>query len=139
MSETANVALVQSAYDAFGRGDVEAILANVTDDVVWSLEGPLTIPFAGTRRGRQEVRGFFTALGTTQTGQKLEIDEWIAQGDKVATVGYYSFTANATGRSLRARLAHVFTIRDGKIAKFEDFTDTAATLEAYTNKAAAGA
>jgi ketosteroid isomerase-like protein len=55
MSEQTNVAVVQQAYEAFGRGDIFGVLDLLTDDVVWTFQGPSTIPFAGVHRGRQGI------------------------------------------------------------------------------------
>ena len=95
------------------------------------MEGPAIIPFAGKRKGIPEVTQFFAALATTQTDQKLTIDTWVAQGDVVATLGRYAGTVKATGKKFDTVLAHFFTIRDGKIARFVDITDTAAAAAAY--------
>jgi ketosteroid isomerase-like protein len=43
----------------------------------------------------------------------------------------------ATGKRIDCAVAHVFTIRDGKIAKFLDFVDTAQMADAYVSAAAA--
>jgi ketosteroid isomerase-like protein len=137
MNEQQNVALIQKLYSAFSRGDIQTILDNVTPDVEWILEGPEIIPFAGKRTGPDQVRGFFTALGSTQSDQKLTIDDYIAQGDKVAAVGRYSAVVTATGKKLNSAAAHIFTIRDGKVSRFLDFGDTAQAADAYTTTRAA--
>ena len=131
MNEQNNVTLIQKVYAAFGKGDIQTILDNLTPDVDWRVAGPATIPFAGDRRGPGEVKGFFDALATTQDDHRLTIDEIIAQGDKVASIGRYSCTVKATGRHIDSPVAHFFTIRDGKISGFVDFLDTALVLEGY--------
>ena len=63
---TANIETIQRVYEAFGRGDVGAILDNVTDDVDWASEcSPGVAPWHGIRHGKGEVQGFFEALGAT--------------------------------------------------------------------------
>jgi ketosteroid isomerase-like protein len=137
MSEQQNVALIQSVYDAFGRGDIQFILNNLTDDVEWTLEGPSIIPFAGKRKGHAQVKQFFEALATTQTHQKLTMEPLIAQGDKVAGIGRYAATVTATGKSFDGHVSHFFTVRGGKIARFVDVADTAAMADAYRAASAA--
>ena len=41
MSADANIKTIAQVYEAFGRGDVAAILDAVTDDVDWASEAPL--------------------------------------------------------------------------------------------------
>ena len=139
MNETQNTALIKSLYDAFGRGDVPFILDQVTSDTVWNTEGPAIIPYTGTRRGPNQVLGFFEALGGTLNDMKLSTDHYIAQGDAVTTVGRFAGTVKATGKSFDAPVAHYFQIRDGKVAVFIDIIETASIAEAYQASAAAAA
>jgi ketosteroid isomerase-like protein len=138
MGEQQNAALIQSIYDAFRKGDLPFILKSLTDDVEWILEGPSIIPFAGNRKGVAQVQQFFEALASTQKNQKLTMEPLIAQGDQVSGVGRYAATVTATGKSFDARIAHFFTIRDGKISRFVDVGDTAAMADAYHKASAAG-
>jgi ketosteroid isomerase-like protein len=48
-------------------------------------------------------------------------------------VGGYGATVTATGKSFDLPLVHVWTIQDGKIKRFVNFTDTAKVAEAYTS------
>src|SRR5438132_946072 len=53
-------------YEAFGRGDVEAILERVTDDVDWSTDAAIkSAPWYGPKHGKEGVRSFFEAIGKT--------------------------------------------------------------------------
>ena len=137
MSEQQNVALVQSVYDAFKRGDLPFILARLKEDVDWTLEGPSIIPYAGKRKGIAQVQEFFEALANTQTNMKLTMGPLMAQGDQVSGLGRYSATVTATGKSFDSPAGHFFTVRDGKISAFVDLVDTAAMADAYRAAAAA--
>lgn len=55
-------AVVQQAYEAFGRGDIPAILNLVADSVDWEFVGSTNLPYAGRRRNREEVADFFAAI-----------------------------------------------------------------------------
>ena len=103
MNEKGNTALIQNVYAAFARGDVQTILDHLTPDVEWILDAPAVIPFAGRRNGPSQVLKFFEALATTQANQKLTTEEFIAQGDKVATIGRYSAVVKATGKRIDCR------------------------------------
>ena len=137
MNAEQNAALIEKLYDAFGRGDIQSILDNLTDDVQWGLEGPAIIPYSGRRTGRTQVLAFFEALATTLHGMKLTPEHTIAQGNLVASIGRFAGTVTATGKSFDSAIAHFFEIRDGKVARFVDFGDTAAIAEAYTQASAA--
>jgi ketosteroid isomerase-like protein len=139
MNEQRNTALIQKLYEAFGRGDIQLILDNLTDDVEWTLEGPAIIPYAGKKSGPAEVKDFFTALGSTQVNMKLTTAEFIAQGDRVTTLGRFGATVKATGKKFDSPVAHFFTIRNGKVSRFVDVGDTAAIAEAYRANTASAA
>jgi len=139
MNEQANTALIQRLYAAFSKGDIQTILDHLTPDVEWVFEGPAILPWAGARRGPQEVLGFFSGIATTQSGMKLTMDEFIAQGDRVASFGRYSGTVTATGKKFDSPVGHLFVVRDGKVARFINMGDTAAYAEAYQASSSAKA
>jgi len=131
MNEQTNVDVVQRNYEAVGRGDIPAVLDLLTDDVEWTLQGPSVIPFAGTRRGREGVAEFFSLLGENLEFQQFEPREFVAKGDTVVVLGYERSLIKPTGRTIEHEWAHVYTLRDGKIAKGRFFEDTAAFVVAF--------
>ena len=132
-----NTTLIQTMYAAFGRGDIQTILDHLAPDVEWTLNGPEVIPYSGKKVGPSQVVTFFEALASTQDHPKLTIDEYIAQGDKVATVGRYSAVVKSTGKVIDGPVAHIFTIKNGKVVRFLDFVDTAQMADAYVSAAKA--
>ena len=72
MSADANIKTIMGVYEAFGRGDVAAILDAVTDDVDWAAEAAGTAaPWYGVRHGRDAVAKFFAEFGST-----MEVEEF---------------------------------------------------------------
>jgi len=60
-----NIKTIQSVYEAFGRGDVEGILAVLTDDVDWASDPNPWIgvrPLLG-RSGHVRFAGFAVRVG----------------------------------------------------------------------------
>ena len=132
MNERTKVGVVQQGYEAFGRGDIPAVLELLTDDVVWTEQGPSVIPFAGTFRGREGIAEFFTLLDETLEFEQFEPRKFVGQGDTVVVVGYERSLAKPTGRTFEQEWAHVYTFRDDKIATGRFFENTAAEVEAFT-------
>lgn len=126
-----NVDAVQRCYAAVGRGDIPAVLDLLTDDVEWTLQGPPAIPFAGTRRGKGGVAEFFSLVGGALEFHQFEPREFVAQGDAVVAIGYEHSIVKPTGLTLRQEWVHVYTLKDGKIATFRGFEDTAALVAAF--------
>ena len=134
MSEQTNTALIQSMYAAFGRGDIQVILANTTADAEWVNYGPAAVPYFGNYTGR--VPAFFKAIDESTTGGDVAVDRYIASGDIVVTEGRYTATVRNTGARIDSPIAHVFTLRDGKVTSWKGYGDTAAVLAAHTGRSA---
>lgn len=124
MSEAANVELVQQAYAAFKRGDIPAVLDSLTDDIEW-IE-PDVPPLGGVYRGKESVAVFFKKLGDMSEFTSFEPIKYVAQGDHVVALGHYNATVRATGKAYECDWAMLFVITNGKVSKFQEFTDTAA-------------
>ncbi|HEY0546281.1 MAG TPA: nuclear transport factor 2 family protein [Pyrinomonadaceae bacterium] len=131
MSEQENIQVVQQAYRDFKTGDIKALIGLMTEDVTWQLAEIENVPFAGKRRGLQEVGQFFSTLSDVQDVLKFEPQEFVSQGDKVVALGQYQWRVKASGREYGGDWAHVFTVRDGKISGFHEYMDTAAASNAY--------
>ena len=125
MQEAQNTKLVQDAYAAFGRGDIPALLAMVDDDVTWQpvIGAGKHVPTNGARKGKASVGEFFKILGQSVTFTTFEPREFIAQGDKVAVLGHYAAKAVSTGRGFDSDWMMLFTLKNGKMVDFKEFTD----------------
>ncbi len=122
MSEQ-NVDFVKSVYEAFDRGDVPAVLGAFADDVEWfEAEG---MPYGGVYHGRDAVaQNVFGPITEDVDGFTLVRENFIASGEAVAVVLRYTGTGKATGKALDVPAVHVWEIRDGKLARFQQFIDT---------------
>ncbi len=126
MSSEVNIKIIQGVYEAFGRGDVAAVLDAVADDVDWAAEAAGSgAPWYGVRHGKGEVAKFFEAYGTA-----MEVEEWTplafaASDADVHSVVRIRARSRATGKPVTMNLHHFFTLRDGKIAYYRGTEDTA--------------
>ncbi|HEY4361069.1 MAG TPA: nuclear transport factor 2 family protein [Bryobacteraceae bacterium] len=131
-----NAERVKTLYAAFGRGDVATIVANLTDDVLWSFEANSAISWGGIGRGPQEAVGFFQGMAGDLADMKLEMTEFVSEGDVVASFGRFDATVKKNGRRVSTPVCHYFRFRDGKVAEYRNHINTAAFADAMT---AAGA
>lgn len=76
------------------------------------------------------MQGVFARIGTEWDGFAVSPKEVLDAGDTVVGHGYYSGKFRGTGRDVRAQFAHVFSSRNGKVVKFQQYTDTAQFKEA---------
>jgi len=128
MAEEQNIGVVQRGYEAFGRGDIESLLALLDETITWSTPGPADLPMAGNRRGRAGVAEFFQTLVATVDVLRFEPKQFVAQGDVVVVVGGDTSRVKATGASVEFEWVHVFTLRDGKIVAFKEYGDVSALV-----------
>ena len=132
MSVEENTRLVQSAYEAFGRGDMAALAEVMAEDIEWVNPGdPDDNPNAGTFKGKEAVLGWFGGLVATREYTTFEPREFIAQNDKVVSLVYAEATVRDTGRAFANHEAQVWTVRSGRIARFQNYLDTAAADSAH--------
>jgi uncharacterized protein len=134
-----NIAVVQECYAAFGAGNLARLQATLATDVVWEHPESTDIPWAGRFDGPGGVAKFVGALAEPATPELFEPYEFIAQGDRVVVLGRERFRVKATGKTWSAEWSHVFTVVNGKIKEFREYTDTAAVGAAFLPDAKTGA
>jgi ketosteroid isomerase-like protein len=123
-----NTTTVQELYQAFGRGDVDTILGRLTDDVDWAADTNSTAaPWYGVRHGKDEVRAFFQAFGSTMEVEEFTPFVLAANDDAVLAVVRCRAKARTTGKSIDMNLHHYFKFRDGNIAYYRGTEDSAQT------------
>jgi ketosteroid isomerase-like protein len=137
MNTQGNKEAVQEAYRLFQSGDIRSVIERCHDDAEWTSPESDLIPSAGTFRGKTGIAEFFSKLDASMQATHFEPREFIAEGDKVVVLGQASWQVKPTGRSFSSPWMHVFTMRDGKVARFEAFTDTAAGERAFLPEPAA--
>ena len=118
MSDTSQVALIRKLYAAMG--DVNSFKSLLADDVEWDIaEG---FPKGGVYRGIAGVFDFFKFVSDFDEFYARG-DEYFGSGDHVIVLGHYLGVAKQ-GRRVKARFAHFWTIRDGKIGRLQQTGDT---------------
>jgi uncharacterized protein len=119
-TESKNIVAVRRLYEARGNPDiVKTVLAR---DVRWELvEG---FPHSGIYQGLNGVSDFFKRLSGDFEDWHTEPSEFFETGDHVVAIGTYSARAKATGKTFKARFAHLWTMRDDVIVRLQQCADT---------------
>ena len=128
--EERNKQTVTEFMTVFSSGDVDKILASMTDDATWWVAG--NIPgISGTkdRAGFGEMLGGI-AENTTTGAIRLTPLAFTAEGDRVA-VETESYAELKNGRVYNNLYHFVFVVRDGKIASAKEFLDTEHTTAVF--------
>ena len=136
MIEQETIDLVKRGYDCYMRGDIQSVIDMCADDVEWNLPEVDGAPFTGTWNGKQEVARYFQTFNQCLRTTKFEIRDIFAQEDKAVVLAYFAGEAIPTGRPLENEIVHVLTYRDGKLQRFQQYGDTAATRAAFSTASA---
>ena len=124
------VAVVQAFYRSIAAGDTETLLALLSPDLEWT-EAERFPYYGGVWRGPQAVlENLFVPLARDWEGFSVTPREFVGSEDRVVSFGEYQGTYRSTGREMFAQFAHRWVVRNGKIVRFNQYTDTAKVLEA---------
>lgn len=118
--------IVQGVYEAFGRGDVAAILRHVAAEVDWEFVGSKGLAYAGKRRNHKEVTDFFAAVARVDDVKAFEPREFIEANEQVTVLGWEKTTARDTQKDFESEWIHLFTFKDGQVVRWRGFFNTAA-------------
>jgi ketosteroid isomerase-like protein len=120
-----NTDFVRGGYEAFARGDAADVFGRFAPDIEWLAPVGFPNGIGGTYQGHEDVAGFFGKL-TEVYGEDLgvEIEEYIEAGNRVVAIGRIQ-VRSTSGRPVSARVAHYWTLADGKVTRFEELFDTA--------------
>jgi len=118
-----NKEIIESAYASFAKGDVPAALGAMADDIRWTeADG---FPLAGTYVGPQAVlEGVFMRLGEIGDEFAVMPEHFVADGDTVVALGSYGWKHKTSGEPAVVKMAHVWTMNDGKAVAFQQHVDT---------------
>jgi uncharacterized protein len=123
-----NVDVVQHAWEAFGRGDIEGVLDAFAPNAQTRL--PESLPWGGTYTGPDGFRDFLTRLGEAFEQFKATPEKVLGADDNHVIVVAKTKGKARGGGVLESNIVWLYQLRDGKIAEAESWGDTAQVLEA---------
>jgi len=124
-----NVDVIKRLYRAFSEGDLDAVFDMIDPHVEW-IESA-AIPYGGVFKGHEAIlNGVFAKIGAEWDNFTADVDQFIGSGDIVVTLGSDSGTFKATGKTMTAATASVWTLKNGKVVKFRQYIDTLAVVNA---------
>lgn len=122
-----NLEIVRAAMDAWGRGDWDEALMNVSGDFEFdnaNTQGE----WRGVHRGPDQTKHMWARFVEPWESVDLQIDEVIEAGDRVVTVINGQFLGR-DGIEVRTRQAWCWTFRDGKLTRVLASNDWADAFE----------
>ncbi len=128
-----NVETVRGMYEAFSTGDIPHVLGQMEQGIEWNEAENFIYADRNPYVGPQAIlEGVFGRLGTEWDGFAVTPEEWLDAGSRIVVLGTYSGTNKATGKRVRAQFAHIWSVKDGRVVRFQQYTDTKQFAEAVT-------
>jgi ketosteroid isomerase-like protein len=117
--------IIMALYAAFDSGDMGAVLALMADDIVWHEAENNKWADGNPYVGPQAVAaGVFARVPEEYDSFAVEIGQVVAEGDTVVMQGRYRAKVKASGAEIAPQIVHWWTVKDGKIATFQQHVDT---------------
>lgn len=128
-----NTNTVREIYEAFGRGDVPAILAKLDENVEWEYgTAAHEVPWLMPRRGRKGAGEFFESLAEVDFHNFVP-KAILADEKLVVAIVDIAFTVKKNGKNVVEQdEAHIWRFNDaGKVVRFRHCADTNQHVQAY--------
>lgn len=123
----APIETIRGFYAALAAGDAASALGRMSADIEWVSMWP----YKASGPGPQSVaEGVFVPLQNDWETFETIPSEYVVEEDAVLSVGRFRGVHGATGKSVDAAYAHLWTVRDGQITRFRQYIDTLAIAQA---------
>lgn len=120
-----NVAVIRGIYAAFATGDLPAVLAAMSPDIVWHEAENFPYSDRNPYVGPQAVaEGVFARCVGEWDGFGVHMTDLIDGGGRVVALGRYAGVNKATGTAMNPQVVHVWTLVDGRAVAFQQYIDT---------------
>lgn len=136
MSVEQNVQKLQKGYAAWNVSKGAAIdywIDLLDPNINWTSivdESSTGMSFAADCKSKDEVRSYFENLGEIWEMIFFDLEEIIAQNDRVVVMAKCKWRHRETGRSVETPKVDIFRFKKGKITEFREFFDTAKAIAA---------
>lgn len=134
-----NVQTVQEIYEAFGRGDVPAIVDRMADGVRWeqwetgNAAQEKDVPYMRARSGKDGVAQFFADIDEDFEMNSFAPRTFLEGDGYVAALTAFDLTVRSTGKRVTDEEIHLWGFDSaGKVSSFRHFLDTAKAIEAHS-------
>ena len=124
-----NVEIVRRGYEAFNRGDIDAVARLLAPDFEYVASG-LVPGVGGVYRGAEGLRGFLEAFWAEFDDPRIEVHELIDAGDQVVASTTMRGHGKQSGAETSWDVFQVWTVRDGTAVRGQGFPSRDGALEA---------
>lgn len=126
MSELTN--RLRTAYEGFGRRDLEAVLSVMDPEIEWDATDALA--HTGVYQGHEGVAEYLGSLSEAWQEFHLNPEQFTESGDgaHVMVLGSVQGKLAPDGQDVEARFAHVLQLEEGRVTRLKVCLDREAAL-----------
>lgn len=117
----ADIDALMRGYDAINRGNLEVLHELLDPEIEWREPGPG--PDAGSYRGRDSFERFLRGWIESFDEFRVEPEQVVDRGGKLVAVVRQTGRGRSSGVTVEARIAHVWTVHDGRAVAWESVGD----------------
>ena len=134
-AEDDNVNILKGAYAqwaALKAADCSCWMSIAADDILMQslASGRHPLPFTETRSGKDQLLAYFSGLTSDWEMLSYDVNEYIAQGDRVVAIARTAWRNRATGKVADTPKIDLWRFHDGKVVELAEFYDTAHVFSA---------
>lgn len=125
------IEVIDQIYAAFRAGDVPTVFSHFDPSIEWHAAENSPAAQGSPHRGHPAIQtAVFQLIGDEFPGMEIERSETIDAGNHVIVLGYYIGRRKSTGKPYKAQFAHIWTLTNDKVTKFQQYLDTWQMAEA---------
>jgi ketosteroid isomerase-like protein len=114
--------VVEELYRCFRQQDVERFKQLCSPSIIWQQNSGF--PGEGTHQGPTAVLNkVYKAFNIEWKRWSFVIERMLDAGDDIVVLGYFSGIKRDNGERFKLAASHIYSFRDGKVIKFQQFTD----------------
>ncbi|PRX43147.1 nuclear transport factor 2 family protein [Salegentibacter salegens] len=125
-STNQNTGIIEGLYNSFAQGDIPSVLEAMDEEIIWNeAEGNAYAdgnPYIGPEA---ILNGVLARIGAEHEYFKLEdIKLHETNNNQIMATLRYDAKVKETGKTYNAQVAHLWTLKDGKVSAFQQYVDT---------------
>lgn len=133
-AEASAVDIARAFLAAFGERDIDAALTLLTEDVVWHVDGAPEVPTVGLLEGRDRVKQWILDFPNWFEPREFDISVACGSTDEALMWGRFHYVVRATGRPVEGDFAMRFSVRGGRISRYQIVEDSLGLARAFNAK-----
>lgn len=132
ISSPNNINVIKKLYNDFATGDIPAVGAVMDEHIEWNEAENFPLADGNPYMGFEAIlNGVFARIGAEWEYWNLtDLTYYEMSNDMILTTGRYQAKYKKNGAIINLQMAHLWSLKEGEIIKFQQFADTKGIADA---------